>query len=152
LRFLACLVFLVLVVGCMDPKDRRPGLRLSGEIVTEAVDDWSFTDRHREIFVETRTWYRVPHSVTIVCGSLDGRLYVGARRPREKRWVAHVARDPNVRLEIEDRIYERRLERVEDPEEYEAVYRAYARKYQREIAPPSERPDLWYFRVLPRDH
>lgn len=150
MRPLAFLLLLALAIGCVDPKDRRPGLRLSGEVVTEAVEDWSFTDPHGEIFVETRTWYGIPHSVTIVCASLDGRLYIGARRPREKRWVAYVARDPNVRLEIADRIYDGRLERVEDPGEYEAVYRAFARKYGRGIAPPSERPERWYFRVLPR--
>jgi len=27
-----------LATGCLDPKDRRPGLRLSGEVVTEAID------------------------------------------------------------------------------------------------------------------
>lgn len=135
----------------MDPEDRRPGLWLSGEVATGAVDDWSFTDQHREILIETKTWYLIPHSVTIACTSVGGRLYVGARHPTEKRWVANVRRDPEVRLEIGGLIYERRLERVEDPGEQEAVYRAYAAKYGWEVVPPGERPELWYFRVVSPD-
>jgi hypothetical protein len=149
-RWLLVLPLLLLAVGCLDPKDRRPGLRLSGEVVTGSIDDWSFTRRYPEIFIETRTPYLIPHSVTIVCASLDGRLYVGARHPAQKRWVAYVARDPNVRLKIGHRVYERRLEPVEDPAEQEAVYRAYAAKYDWEIQPPAERPEMRYFHVVDR--
>lgn len=88
--------------------------------------------------------------MTIVCASHDGRLYVGARNPQGKRWVENVARDPEVRLEIGGRIYERRLERLEDADEREAVYRAFAAKYGQEPAPPEERPEIWYWRVVPR--
>ncbi len=141
-------LLLLLVLGCVDPQDRRPGLWLSGESVSEPVEDWSFTRAHREIFIETRTPYWIPHSVTIVCVDLDGRLYVGARRPTEKRWVAYVARDPRVRLAIGGRLYERRLEKVEDPRDREAIYRAYAEKYGWERVPPQQRPEMWYFRVM----
>jgi len=146
----ATLLLLFLAIGCMDPRDRRPGLRLSGEVVTDPVDDWSFTERHAEIFVETATPYLVPHSVTIVCASVDDRLYIGARNPKQKRWVANVGRDPNVRLEIGNQIYERRLERVMNPAEQEIVYAAYRKKYNWKPAPPSERPELWYYRVVAR--
>jgi len=149
-RWLIVLPLLLLAVGCLDPKDRRPGLRLSGEVVTTPVDDWSFTQDHAEIYIETRTPYLIPHSVTIVCASLDGRLYVGARNPTQKRWVAYVARDPNVRLKIGDHVYERRLEQVGDPAEQEAVYRTYVAKYGWEVQPPAARPEMRYFRVLDR--
>ncbi len=150
MRLLCTLAVAALVLGCVDPKDRRPGLRLSGEVVAAPVDDWSFSDEHPEIFIETRTPYLLPHSVTIVCASLDGRLFVGARQPEQKRWVAHVLRDPDVRLKIGSRVYERRLVRVDDPAEQEIVYRAYVRKYGWELAPPHARPPVWYFRVSPR--
>ena len=71
----------LVAMACVDPQDRRPGLRLSGKVVDAPVDDWSFTRDHREIYVETRPPWLVPHSVTIVCTSLDGRLYIGARNP-----------------------------------------------------------------------
>ena len=41
-----CLVMLV-GTGCVDPKDRRPGLWLSGDAVTAPVTDWSFSDAFR---------------------------------------------------------------------------------------------------------
>ncbi len=47
-----------------EPRDQRPGLWLTGDRVTEAVTDWSFTEDHQEIFVQTRTPYLMPHSVT----------------------------------------------------------------------------------------
>ena len=123
---------------------------LTGPVHEAPVSDWSFSDAHREIFVETRTPYFVPHSVTIVCATHGDELYVGARNPQGKRWVENVARDPEVRLEIDGRLYERRLERVEDAEEIEAVYGAYAAKYGYETQPPEEHPEVWYYRVLER--
>ena len=46
------------------PQDQSPGLWLTGELVTERVADWSFTDQHEEIFIQTRTPWLIPHSVT----------------------------------------------------------------------------------------
>lgn len=137
--------------GCLDPEDRRPGLRLSGDVVTDPVDDWSFTDAHPEIYIEVRTPYLLPHSVTIVCATLDGQLYVGARNPTEKRWVAYVDRDPDVRLEIGERVYERRLAPVDDPERVDAVFRAYAAKYGWPVPPADARPPWRVFAVVARD-
>jgi hypothetical protein len=134
--------------GCVDPSDRRPGTWLSGEVVTQPVDDWSFSDAHAEIRIETRTPWWIRHSVTIVCASRDGRLYVGARDPEGKRWVANVARDPRVRLEIGERLYEGRLVPVEDPARREEVYAAYAAKYAWPATPPEERPPLRLWEVV----
>jgi len=36
------------IVG-LDPRERRPGLWLTGEVVTAPVTDWSFTDRYPTI-------------------------------------------------------------------------------------------------------
>lgn len=137
--------------GCMDPVDRRPGLRLTGEVVEGPVEDWSFSDDHAEIFLKTRPPWLLPHSVTIVATSLDGDLYVHARNPEKKRWVGHVARDPRVRLKIGEQVYERRLELVEDPARQERIYRDFAEKYGWEPQRAEERPPLRYFRVVERD-
>src|SRR5512138_3853539 len=110
---------LLLIVGVLAlvacaPKDRRPGLRLSGEVVAEPVADWSFTNDVREIFVETRTWYGIPHSVTTVVVAHNGTLYVpsvymeGGTFPEARFWNRNVARDPRVRLKIGERIFERK--------------------------------------------
>ncbi len=139
----------VALVACIDPADRRPGLWLSGE-VAPAVDDWSFVNDHREIFVEVSTPYGVRHSVTVVCASLDGVLYMGARDPSTKRWVGYVARNPDVRLEIGDRLYLARMTLLEDPADVALARRAYARKYDRPETPPADAPPIQYYRVSAR--
>ncbi len=140
----------LVLLACFEPSDRRPGTWLSGEVVEGAVDDWSFTNDHREIWIETRTPYLVPHSVTIVCAEADGKLFVAARNPDGKRWVANVDRDPAVRLKIGDRIYEQRLVPIESPEMLDTAYEAYAAKYGWERVPPAERPPTRFFEVVER--
>jgi hypothetical protein len=147
---LALLLTLAAAAACVEPSDRRPGTWLAGEVVTQPVDDWSFTDAHPEIRIETRTPWWIPHSVTIVCASKDGRLYVGARDPEGKRWVANVDRDPAVRLEIGDRIYEGRLVSIEDPARGQEVFAAYAAKYGWSATPPAERPPFRFWEVVAR--
>src|SRR5437867_10387679 len=63
------------IVG-LDPKDRRPGLWLTGDLVTTPVTDWSFTDKYPTIFVQTRSWYGLPHSVTTSSPGHDGQPYL----------------------------------------------------------------------------
>lgn len=135
--------------GCLSPSDARPGLWLSGE--TAAVPaDWSFSDAHPEIALELHAPYGLPHSVTIWCASQGGRLYVAARSPESKRWPGWADRRPEVRLRIDGKLYDVRLERAEDPAEIEHVRRAYAAKYQLQDPPAPESPPIRYWRVLPR--
>src|SRR5436309_457460 len=69
------------IVG-LDPRERRPGLWLTGEVVTAPVTDWSFTDKHPTIYVQTRTRYLLPHSVTITCVAHDGQALPHVHLPR----------------------------------------------------------------------
>ena len=148
LRLVAPLLVL-LSAACIDPADRRPGLRLSGE-VAESGGDWAFTDAHREIWIETRTPWLIPHSVTIVCAATDGRFFVGARNPDGKRWVRNVDRDPEVRLEIDGRIYEQRLVSLEEPADLAVAYAAYAAKYGWPETPAADSPPFRFFEVVAR--
>jgi F420H(2)-dependent quinone reductase len=153
------LAFALVLTGCIDPKDRRPGLWLSGEVETAPVTDWSFTDDQPQIFLETRTWYGLRHSVTVVCASHDGALYVpslyygGGEFPDKRHWHRNVARDPRVRLQIGDRLYERRAVLVTDPAEWNAVLAAFGQKFPfwKELTekPESERPKLIFMRMDP---
>jgi len=157
----AALVALLVVfaTGCIQPKDGRPGLRLSGDLVTEAISDWSFSNEYQEIYLETQTWYMIPHSVTTVCAALGEKLYVpsiyfeGGEWP-DKFWNSNVHSDPRVRLEMGGKIYEREAVVVEDPTEAEAAIQALAAKYpfwQKQLAKPaSERPDMALVRMDPR--
>ena len=99
----------------------RPGLWLKGEVVKEEVTNWDFAKqvndpiRGNTIMLETRTWYGIPHSVTIGVVGRGSKLYVHAHSdenrmripfPNDKTWTRNVARDPRVRLKIAGKIYE----------------------------------------------
>ena len=158
LRGSAALLLVFLLTSC-EPQDERPGLWLSGDLGEAAVSDWSFTDEFSEIFVETRTWYGVPHSVTTVCVAHDGALYVpsvyfeGGEFPDARFWNRNVVRDPRVRLKIGERIFEREAVLVEDSAEWNAVMAAFGRKssFWKDLAeqPESERPEIIFFRMDP---
>ena len=127
---LTCAALALQSVGCsIEPSDERPGLGLSGELVTEPVESWSFSDEFEDVFIETRTPYFLPHSVTIWCTTIGTQLYIAALDPDEKHWVANVRRDPNVRLKIGDKIYEQRLEPITEAGTIEFIDRAFENKY-----------------------
>lgn len=140
------------IVG-LDPHERRPGLWLRGDVVTAPVADWSFTDTYPTIYIQTRSWYLLPHSVTITCVAHNGNLYLtsvfreGSPFPEGKRWTSDVMRDPHVRLKIGDRVFDETLALVTDPAERAAVLESKAKKY------PAQRvgktSTVYLFRVLP---
>ena len=147
-----CIVLLGLsLAGCMDPSDRRPGTKLSGEVAPLPAD-WSFTDAEPEIAVEVRGFLGLPHSVTIWCATLDGALFIGARAPDTKRWPAWANAHPDVRLKIAGAIYEVRLTQLEDPAALERVQAAFASKYRLPAPEPGAAPPpaTWYWSVGPR--
>jgi len=147
------LAIVVLRVVGLDPRERRPGLWLTGNVVTTPVTDWSFTDKYPTIFVETRTWYGIPHSVTTSCVSHDGRLYLtsvyreGAQFPGDKFWNRNIVRDPHVRLKIGDQLYDRTLSLVTDAAERQSVLQTKQRKYPRQRV--SDKSTTYVFAVSP---
>jgi hypothetical protein len=151
----ACLVAALLVLRLvgLEPRERSPGLWLTGEVVTTPVSDWSFTDRVQTIAVETRSWYGLPHSVTVSCTALDGRLYLtsvyppGLEFPRDRLWNRNFMRDPRVRLKIGTQVYDRMLALVTDAAEKDAVLAAKAKKYPRQATVDKRRVHV--FRVEP---
>lgn len=122
------------LVAC-EPHDRRPGFWLSGDVVKSPVTDWSFTSDTNEIFVETSTWYGIPHSVTTVCAATDKSLYVpsiyyeGGTFPDAKFWNRNIAARPNVRLKIGEKVYPLRASLVNGPDEFNMALQALAVKY-----------------------
>jgi hypothetical protein len=142
------------VVG-VPPKDQRPGLWLTGAVVTEPLNDWSFTDAVPEVQVQTRSWYLIPHSVTTQCVKLDGQLYLASFHfggPR-RLWNRNVARDPRVRIKIGDRLFDRKMVPLTNGPETERVFQAYIEKYPswRAVSerPESQRPEIFYWRTEP---
>lgn len=118
---------MLVMLGC-EPQDRTPGLWLRGE-AAEFPADWRFVDDQMEIAIQVSTPYLLPHSVTIWCVEVDGRLYVAAGRADTKNWPGWVDADPNVRLKIEGRLYDVSLVALSERGEIQSVQAAYAAKY-----------------------
>ncbi len=140
LGIFVCLVLalVVLRITGLNPHDRMPGLWLTGNLVTTPVADWSFTESVPHVEVQTRTWYLLPHSVTINCLSYNGQLYVSSVFPpgESRSWNENVMRDPHVRIKVGNNLYDRSLVLVTDPAEKEAVLQARAKKYPQLKIPP----------------
>ena len=109
-----------------------PGLWLAGEVVDRPVTDWDFINqvdhpvKGNSIMLETRTWYGIPHSVTVNARPRGDKLYLsgseqGARLdkefPHSKAWWANIERDPRIRMKIDGKIYEATVALVQDRDE-----------------------------------
>lgn len=160
---LVAFVSCAILAGCgpWGPQGILAGGPFLGAAQQGPPKDWSFTDAEMLIGIETRgELFR--HSVTILCVSADGKLYVMARHAPKKRWVQNVLRDPRVRLQIADRIYAGLAVRIDDERgdapDQTAVARAFLRKYvgldapgARALggapAPGDDRAEVWTFRI-----
>ncbi len=127
-----------------EPSDQRPGLWLTGERVAQPVSDWSFTEDHLEIFVQTRTPYLIAHSVTTYCAVHEGDLYLfsayyqGGVFPEERGWNRNVMRDPRIRLKIGDQLFDQTVSHVTDAETRAAVHANAVAKYTEWTSPGLE--------------
>ncbi|MBZ5699069.1 MAG: nitroreductase/quinone reductase family protein [Acidobacteriia bacterium] len=152
---LVCLVLVLLAlrVTGLDPKDRRPGLWLRGDVVTTPVADWSFADKYPTLLIQTRTWYLLPHSVTIRFVCYKGQLYLhtvspkGAPFPKDKSWTTNLIRDPHVRIKIGNQLFDRTATLATDPAEMAGLMDARAKKTPG-VKHPSDSITYW-FHVLP---
>ena len=123
----ACVILALVVLSIigLDPKQRRPGLWLKGDVVNLPID-WAFTDKYPTIMVETHPWYLIPHAVTIYFVTYKGNLYLhadypaGLTFPSGKSWTASIARNPNVRIKIGNQVFDCKAVAVTDPAESDA--------------------------------
>ena len=110
-------------------RSARPGLWLKGEVVREEVTNWDWVKQFSDAFaengteLETRTWYGIPHSVTVLLVPRGEELYLMSsaqtfrldrKFPYGKAWWRNVERDPRVRLKIGGKIYEMTVALVRD--------------------------------------
>ena len=132
-----------------DPIMMISGRTLSGEEIPYP-ENWDFTNDHFTIAVETRP--EDPHSVTTVCFVHEGALYVPAQSGSSKRWPAYVLADPRVRIKVDGKIYPAKAERVLplDLLDYrESLVAKFPMMADRK--PEDLPPDIWLFRIGPRD-
>lgn len=109
-----------------------PGLWLKGEVVREPITNWDWVlqvndpVRGNSVMIETRTWYRIPHSVNINPVPRGDTLYISGSEqdfrlekefPYSKRWWANIERDPRVRMKIDGKLYEMTVVLVADRDE-----------------------------------
>ena len=141
----------LLIVG-YEPQDQSPGLWLTGELATENVADWSFTEQHEEIFVQTRSPWLIPHSVTTYCATYNDSFYLfsayygGGDFPDLRRWNKNVVRDPRVRLKIGDQLFDQTLSYIDDESIRMPVHQAFVDKYPQWASPGLE--NVHIFQVL----
>lgn len=114
---------LCLLLGC-DYLPFSAG-KLDGTL-TDVPSDWS--EAAQADIIELETQPADPYSVKLWVIGLGPALYVHAGDNRAT-WVEHIEANPNVRLRIEENIYELRALRVSDPGEFNIFSAAYERKY-----------------------
>ncbi len=121
------------------------GLRLSGTEVQTATNDFSWTDTHRWVQIETKPWYKIPYHVTVDFARdiNDNAIYLhssyGAPRPgytdvrqdfgAARAWNRHLMADPHMRFKLmgdeQNRIYRATARLITDPAEYEKARQAF---------------------------
>lgn len=138
------LVISFVLTGC-GPIWMLPGGELGGN-VAPVPSDWAFSDAAETVQLETRPGD--PYSVNIWGVGVGERFYVAAG-DASSSWATHIAEDPNVRLKVEDSIFELRATRIEDEAEIEVCLAAIKRKYDFEPK-PEQRGEATLFRLEPR--
>ena len=108
------LIYVAARVVPIEPEEQRPGLSLSGTLIDNPQPNWGFVEDRQKIYVQTNTWYGIPHSVTTISFVVDNTLYVPCGWCDTKRWPKNVAADPRVMVKIDGRLYPRTAVRIED--------------------------------------
>jgi hypothetical protein len=118
---------LISTAACGNPFLLLPGHALEGTPAA-VPESWSFTDAVETVQLETRP--ASPYSVNIWVIALGKNLYVHAGA-NHSTWVEHIEADPNVRLRVNDSIYELSASRVDGQDEFDRFSDAYEKKYGR---------------------
>jgi hypothetical protein len=117
----------IVTAACSRPFVLLPGGALEGE--TAAVpQSWAFTNDVDTVQLETRP--ADPYSVNIWVVAIEPNLYIHAGANRSA-WVEHIEADPQVRMRVNDAIYELAAARVEAQDEFDRFSDAYEKKYGR---------------------
>lgn len=115
------------MAGCGGPFVLLPGGALEGS-TAPIPDSWSFTEAVKTVQLETLP--ADPYSVNIWVIAMGENLYVHAGANRST-WVENMEADPEVRLRVNDSIYELVASRVDRQQEFDRFSDAYEQKYGR---------------------
>ena len=144
-RLVPALLVALAGAACNGPAGLLPGGQLDGE-TRPTPTDWSFAGDAGTAQLETRP--EEPYSVYIAYTILNGHVYVNAGNT-ETRWVQNMVANPDVRLRIDDAIFELRAERVVDGDEIRAFAAAWTGQswFRRD---PLGYDEVWIYRLEPR--
>jgi hypothetical protein len=146
------LVCALLLVACSGPLGPIAGGMLKGPNA-EIPPSWGLVNGVEHVQLETINNGK-PRSVLIWIGLLDDRLYVatslisGSSDPAERTWVKNVTANPNVRVRIQDDIYQLKAVRVVDPTPLEAARSALMLKY--DVAVDDQSSAAWVYELQAR--
>jgi hypothetical protein len=143
---LTIVCLLVLLASC-QPSDVRPGFWLNGTLVETEVGNWNFATDIEEIFIETKPWYGLPHSTTIWCTVLDGKMYIGSYGQEKKTWEKNIARDSKAKLSISTNLYTVDVTSVTDQSLIMQLNSSYNNKYDMAAVFGDELPEWWFYQV-----
>ncbi|MEM7097318.1 MAG: hypothetical protein AAF541_03590 [Pseudomonadota bacterium] len=112
-------------------------------VPTQAPADWTEVAAKEIIQLETNV--DEPYSVNLWVIGEPTHLYVFAGASRAA-WIEHIDKNPNIRMKIEDAIYDLVAERVTDAAEFERFAQSWEAKYGRR--PRNENVDETYLMRL----
>ena len=74
-------------------------------------------------------------------------MILGPQDPTERSWVGHITENPNLRIRLGGRIYERVASRVSDLREHDRARDALEKKYGLDPAERDAAREVWIFRL-----
>ncbi|MDH3642322.1 MAG: hypothetical protein OES38_09515 [Gammaproteobacteria bacterium] len=114
-----------LLGACSEPFIVFSGGELRGEI-SDAPSDWSQFNAVDTVQLETQP--DDPYSINVWATGIGPDVYV-ATGDDDTNWTKHIEAHRDVRLRIEQQVFELKAIRVRDPDELQRVSAAYVDKY-----------------------
>ena len=141
-RFLSILLITFTGFAC-EPIGPLAGSKLSGQ-ESEMPSSWNDLSAVEIVQLETHDHY----AVNLWGVGLDSIYYVASSRGPDSGWAKRIRIDNNVRLRINDSIYQLKATVITDADELDIVAAEFGKKY--DLDTTSDFPDAVVYRLDPR--
>lgn len=119
---LLILMAILMITACTEPFVTIPGGQLKGNTVS-APSSWSSVTEVIQFEVRPSK----PYSLNLWAVTDSGNLYVATT---DSKWVGFIADNDEVRIKIEENLYELHAVHVDDTEELARIATVYSKKYE----------------------